>query len=133
MIRHAHRQHPVHRDDPGRQTRENDRQPLALALHRLLTMRGLLAGPPQTFRHVVKGVHEKAHLIPRREWQPSPEIAFAHCTGSRDEILHRTHQTLRRKDGAVNGGEHGEQQNQRQGEPEAVFERLAHRRQIAVL
>ncbi len=40
---------------------------------------------------------------------------------------------MRRKDGAVNGGQHRQQQYQCQGEPETVFERLAHCRQIAVL
>ncbi len=63
MIRHAHRQHPIHGDNTCRQPRENDRQPLALALHRLLAVRGLFARTSQAFRHVVKGVHEKAHFI----------------------------------------------------------------------
>ena len=106
---------------------------VALALHRLLAVRRLRARAPQPLGHVVEGVHQKAHLVARGQRQARGEVALADRARALDEVLHRAHQALRGVDRAVDRRQHRQQQHQREREPEAVLERLAHRREVAVL
>jgi hypothetical protein len=117
----------------GREPRQDDREPLALSLDRLLALGRLGTGAPEFLGHVVEGVHEKAHLIARRQGQTCAEIAFADGARSLDEILHRAHEPLRGEDRAIDRRQHRQQQHQSQRQAKAVFERLALLGEIAVL
>jgi hypothetical protein len=88
---------------------------------------------PQALGHVVEGVHQEPHLVARGQRQARPEVALADRARALDEVLHRTHQALRGVDRAVDGRQHGEQQHQREREPEAGLQGLAQGGQVAVL
>ena len=88
MIGDAHGERAVEREHAGRQARENDREPRALALHGLLAARGLLVRAPQTLGHVVEGVHQEAHLVARRQRQARVEVALADRARAGDQVLH---------------------------------------------
>ena len=133
LVGDAHRQRAVDRQHAGRQARQDDRQALALALHRLLAVRRLVARAPQALGHVVEGVHQEAHLVARGQRQARAEVALADRARARDQVLHRAHQALRGIDGAVDGRQHRQQQHQGERQAEAALQRLAQRREIAVL
>jgi hypothetical protein len=101
----AHAQIGLERDHARRQAREDHREVRALGLGILLGAPLRLACAAQTLGHVVERVHEKAHLVVRRQWQPRVEIALGDGPGALDEVLDRLHEALRREDGAVPRGE----------------------------
>ena len=133
LVRRAHGHRAIDREHAGRQARQDDGEARALALHRLLAVRGLGARAPQPLGHVVEGVHQEAHLVARGQRQARGEVALAHRARALDQVLHRAHQALRGVDRQVDGRQHGQQHHQRQREAEAVLERLAHRGEVAVL
>ena len=117
----------------ARESREDHREPLALALDRLPTQRGFLTAAPQPFGHVIERVHQESHLIARGQRQAGPEITLAHGAGAGDQILDRTRQPLRRPDRSVDRRQHRDQQHQRQGQHEIDLERPARGRHVPVI
>jgi len=104
-IGRAHGQVRLERHDARGEARENDGEVGPLGLGGLLRPHLGFAGPPQSLRHVVEGVHEEAHLVMRGERQPGVEVAFCNRAGALHEVLDRLHQLAGHEDRTVPGGE----------------------------
>ena len=95
--------------------------------------RRFLARAREPLRHVVERVHEKAHLVARRERHARVEVAVGDRARAGDEILNRQHEALRREERAVDGRQQRHQQHECQQQPERDLERLAQVGEFAVL
>ena len=78
-------------------------------------------------------MHQETHFIARGQRQARAEVALTHRARAGDQVLHRARQPLRRPDRAVDRRQHGDQQHQRQRQPEVDLKGLARRRHIAVI
>ena len=123
LIRGAHRQIRLQRDDAGRQPRQDHGQSRPFRLDGLLAAPRLLARPREALGHVVEGGHQETELIARRQRQLGVVVALRHRAGAGDEVLHRLDQPLRGEERAVHRRDQRHQHDERQDQHEGGLER----------